>query len=51
MGVRHPIQHVYPDRPGGSGAGTTQGRLTGKGLERAAIKLEKEGTWVGYPAR
>ncbi|KRD08607.1 hypothetical protein ASE48_08565 [Mycobacterium sp. Root265] len=32
----------------GSGAATTQGRLTNKGIERAAIKLQKEGTWTGY---
>ncbi|AGR46488.1 hypothetical protein ODIN_74 [Mycobacterium phage Odin] len=36
--------YVHP----GSGAGTTQGRLTNKGLERAAIKLEQQGVWRGY---
>lgn len=39
--------YIHP----GSGAGTTQGRLTNKGLERAAIKLEKDGTWVTYATR
>lgn len=39
--------YIHP----GSGAATTQGRLTSKGLERAAIKLEKAGAWVGYAAR
>ncbi|ABE67396.1 hypothetical protein PBI_CHE12_77 [Mycobacterium phage Che12] len=36
--------YVHP----GSGAGTTQGRITNKGLERAAIKLEQQGVWRGY---
>ncbi|WKW87285.1 antirepressor [Mycobacterium phage Chargerpower] len=47
MGYAENRIYVHP----GSGAGTTQGRLTNKGLERATIKLEKEGTWVGYAAR
>ncbi|QJD50275.1 antirepressor [Mycobacterium phage Iwokeuplikedis] len=46
MGYAENRIYIHP----GSGAATTQGRLTGKGLERAAIKLEKEGTWVGYAA-
>lgn len=44
MGYAENRIYIHP----GSGAATTQGRLTGKGLERAAIKLEKEGAWVGY---
>lgn len=32
----------------GSGAATTQGRLTNKGLERAAVKLKEQGVWVSY---
>ncbi|AEL17890.1 anti-repressor Ant [Mycobacterium phage Trixie] len=47
MGFAENRIYIHP----GSGAGTTQGRLTNKGLERAAIKLEKEGAWVGYAAR
>ncbi|QAY12962.1 anti-repressor Ant [Mycobacterium phage JewelBug] len=47
MGYAENRVYIHP----GSGAATTQGRLTNKGLERAAIKLEKEGAWVGYAAR
>ncbi|ACE79994.1 putative antirepressor [Mycobacterium phage Pukovnik] len=47
MGYAENRIYIHP----GSGAATTQGRLTAKGLERAAIKLDKEGTWVGYAAR
>ncbi|QCG76920.1 hypothetical protein SEA_XIANYUE_67 [Mycobacterium phage XianYue] len=47
MGYAENRIYVHPS----SGAGTTQGRLTNKGLERAAIKLEKEGTWRGYAAK
>ncbi|AEJ95065.1 putative antirepressor [Mycobacterium phage Gladiator] len=47
MGYAENRVYIHP----GSGAATTQGRLTNKGLERAAIKLEKEGSWVGYAAR
>ncbi|QGZ16867.1 anti-repressor Ant [Mycobacterium phage Phaded] len=46
MGYAENRIYIHP----GSGAATTQGRLTNKGLERAAIKLEKEGTWAGYAA-
>jgi prophage antirepressor-like protein len=46
MGYAENRVYIHP----GSGAASTQGRLTGKGLERAAIKLEKEGTWRGYSA-
>lgn len=36
--------YIHP----GSGAATTQGRLTNKGLERAAVKLKEQGVWVSY---
>lgn len=44
MGYAENRIYIHP----GSGAATTQGRLTGKGIERAAIKLDKDGTWRGY---